>query len=145
MKKTGALIATLGVGLILGLFLVSGCSIDGSKQAAAEATARVTERDFRISAPGRLPAGQVKLAVTNRGPDAHELILVRETGRHLTLRPDGLTVNEDKIENQEAGGLEPADPTTRDLTVDLKPGAYVMLCNMSGHYMAGMRHRCVVR
>jgi uncharacterized cupredoxin-like copper-binding protein len=143
--KFARLIAILGFGLALGVLSLSGCSLDGSKPAAAAATARVTERDFHISAPTRLPAGKVTLAVTNRGPDAHELIVVRRTSRVLPLRRDGLTVNEERIASQEAGGLEPSDPTTRDLTVDLKPGTYVMFCNMSGHYMGGMHHRFVVR
>jgi uncharacterized cupredoxin-like copper-binding protein len=143
--KTGALIATLVAGLALGLLGVSGCALDGSKNAAAEASAAVTERDFHISAPAQLAAGQVKLAVTNRGPDAHELIVVRQTGGRLPLRPDGLTVNEEKIARQEIGSLEPSDPKTRDLTIDLKPGRYVMFCNMSGHFMGGMHHRFVVR
>jgi hypothetical protein len=143
--KTGGLIATLGVGVALGLFLVSGCSLDGSGPASADVTGRVTERDFHISAPSQLPAGRVKLAVTNRGPDAHELIVVRETGGPLPLRPDGLTVNEERISKREAGSLEPSDPTTRDLSLDLKPGRYVMFCNMSGHYMGGMHHQFTVR
>ena len=143
--KTGGLIATLGLGLALGLFVVSGCSLDGSKQASAEVTARVTERDFHIEGPARLPSGKVNLAVTNRGPDAHELIVVRQSNGRLPLRPDGLTVNEEKIENRQVGSLEPADPGRRDLTVDLRPGKYVMFCNMAGHFMGGMHRRFVVR
>jgi uncharacterized cupredoxin-like copper-binding protein len=143
--RTACLIATLGAGLALGLFSISGCALDSSQQAAAEATARVTEHDFHISAPAQLPAGKVNLAVTNRGPDAHELIVVRQSAGRLPLRPDGLTINEERIANREVGSLGPSDPTTRDLAIDLKPGHYVMFCNMSGHFMAGMHHRFVVR
>jgi len=41
----------------------------------------VTERDFTIKAsPKRVPAGDVVFQARNLGPDAHELIVVREGG-----------------------------------------------------------------
>ena len=46
-----------------------------------ERTVRISERDFRIKAPARLAAGNVRLEVTNRGPVAHELIVVRSEGQ----------------------------------------------------------------
>lgn len=145
--KVGTLLAILGASVAVAVLAVSGCALDGSQKAAAEATAGVTERDFHISAPAQLPAGEVDFAVTNRGPDAHEFIVVRKAADRprLPLRADGLTVNEEKIAHREVGSLEPSDPTTRHLTVDLKPGTYEMFCNMDGHYMAGMHHQFVVR
>jgi uncharacterized cupredoxin-like copper-binding protein len=136
---------TLGASLAVALLTVSGCSIDGSQNASGAASARVTERDFHITAPKTLPAGRLTLAVTNRGPDAHELIVVRKPVGPLPLRRDGLTVNEEKMTPSEVGTLEPSDPTTRQLRLDLKPGTYVMFCNMAGHYMGGMHHQFVVR
>jgi uncharacterized cupredoxin-like copper-binding protein len=90
-------------------------------------------------------AGDVRLAVTNRGPDAHELIVVRLRGMRLPLRRDGLTVDEDALEPEIAGALEPAQPTTRTLDVHLAPGRYILLCNMAGHYLGGMHATLVVR
>src|SRR5882724_6219066 len=115
----------------LGALALSGCAIDGSQKAAGEPSVNVSERDFHISAPRRLPAGEVNLSVTNRGPDAHELIVVREHGQRLPIRSDGITVNEEKIASDEAGGLEPADPGVRRLKLHLSPGTYVMFCNMA--------------
>jgi uncharacterized cupredoxin-like copper-binding protein len=133
------------LGLALGALALSGCAIDGSQKAAGQPTVNVSERDFHISAPRRLPAGVVNLSVTNRGPDAHELIAVRERGQQLPIRSDGITVNEEKITSEEAGALEPADPGVRQLKLDLRPGTYVLFCNMAGHYKAGMRRTVVVR
>ena len=60
--------------------------------------------------------------------------------------PDGLTVDEEAVERSEPGSLEPGAPgAVRDLTVQLKPGRYILFCNMEGHYMAGMHTELVVR
>jgi uncharacterized cupredoxin-like copper-binding protein len=109
-------------------------------------TLRVIERDFSIKAPKRVRAGDVELVVHNRGPASHELIVVREGRGDLPLRSDGLTVDEEALEKRETGTLEPDKVgTTRKLDVHLAPGRYVLFCNMSGHYLGGMRTVLVVR
>jgi hypothetical protein len=143
--KTLTVWAALGACSALGALAISGCAIDGSQKAAGEPIVNVSERDFRISAPRQLPAGEVNLSVTNRGPDAHELIVVRKDARNLPIRTDGLTVNEEKITSDEAGALEPSDPTVRGLKLHLRPGTYEFFCNMAGHYKAGMHRTVVVR
>ena len=105
----------------------------------------VTERDFSINLATRhVSAGTVDFRVTNRGPDAHELIVVRAPERDLPLRTDGITVSEERLTKATVGTLEPGDPgSVRDLRVELRRGRYVLLCNMSGHFMGGM-HAVVV-
>jgi len=126
--------------------LLSGC---GSTGASAKTTPRVVgvaEKDFHISAPSTLKAGEYTLRVHNEGPTDHELIIAPSRTGSLPLRPDGLTVNEEAIEREEPGSLDPGAPgAVRDLTVTLKPGRYVLFCNMEGHYMAGMHTDLVVQ
>jgi uncharacterized cupredoxin-like copper-binding protein len=127
------------------VFAVAGGFATGRKGARV-ATLRVSERDFRITAPQQARAGDVKLRVQNSGPDSHELIVVRITGAGLPLRRDGLTVDEDAVEHETPGSLEPGEPgTTRELSLHLQPGRYELLCNMTGHYMGGMHSVLVVR
>jgi len=96
-------------------------------------------RDFHISAPKHLGPGDVVFTVDNRGPDNHEFILVRVGGAPLPFRPDGMTVDEDAVERQTVGALEPGEPgSVRLLRVHLAPGRYEFFCNMSGHYLGGM-------
>ena len=128
----------------LALLAFAGCGSGGPKADAHATLLRVTERDFRISAPRHVHSGDLLLSVHNRGPDAHELIVVRE-GSRLPLRSDGTTVSEEKLEPVIAGALEPGHPgSTRKLRLHLAPGSYVLFCNMSGHYLGGMHAKLVV-
>jgi uncharacterized cupredoxin-like copper-binding protein len=113
---------------------------------AGASVVRVTERDFQIAvATSRVAAGSVVVRVTNKGPDQHELIVVRDNGR-LPLRADGMTVDEESLAKQIVGALEPGPPgDVRELRLTLAPGRYLLLCNMYGHYMAGMHAGLLVR
>ena len=107
---------------------------------------RVTERDFHISAPHRVAAGDVDVTVVNKGPDDHELIVMRARNARLPLRSDGVTVNEEQLEPETQPSLEPGPPgSKRTFRLHLRPGYYVLLCNMAGHFMAGMHTVLVVR
>lgn len=101
----------------------------------------VIEKSFAIYLNrSSIPAGQVEFDLTNMGPDEHEFVVFKTdlaSGR-LPVQ-DGQVVENDsaltKIGEQEKF------PTgeTRTLTLNLKPGHYVVLCNLPGHYEQGMR------
>ena len=131
--KAACALALLAAGLAGG-----GCSTQEPASAAATSNAKVVERDFHIKAPEHLAPGNVHLVVRNRGPVAHELIVVRSDGQLLPLRADGLTVDEDAVEDRTPVALEPGEPGVRTVDVSLSPGRYVMFCNMAGHFMGGM-------
>jgi uncharacterized cupredoxin-like copper-binding protein len=127
--------------------VAAGCG-GSSNDSSPAAVVTISERDFAIKAPTEtVPAGEVVLRAVNRGPDAHELIVVRaDSPVLLPLRGDGLGVDEDAVKHATAGALEPGAPgTVRDLRVRFKPGRYVLFCNMSGHFMGGMHTTLVVR
>jgi len=133
--------------LSLVLFAVAAAGCGGSSASPTATALTVRERDFAITLPIRtLAAGDVVLRDVNRGPDAHELIVVRaDSAAALPLRHDGLTVDEDALEKATVGALEPDGAgTVRDLRVRLKPGRYVLFCNMSGHFKGGMHTTLVV-
>jgi len=127
--------------LLVGL-LIAGCG----SAARGPAPVRVVERDFRIAAPAQVRAGEVSLAIRNRGPVAHELIMVKVGRAPLPLRADGLTVDEDAVEARTAATLEPQQAGHETIVhARLSPGRYELFCNMSGHYRGGMRTQLVVR
>jgi uncharacterized cupredoxin-like copper-binding protein len=104
----------------------------------------VAERDFAIKAPREIAPGEVQISVDNKGPAAHEFIVVRSDGAPLPLRKDGLSMDEDSVEDRIVAALEPQAPGTHEIDATLTPGRYVLLCNMSGHLMSGMKRTLVV-
>ena len=136
------------LGALLALVLAggaTGCASTGPRPVSR--TIRVVERDFKIDAPQTVRAGDVTVMLHNKGPEAHELLLVRvQPLAALPLRADGMTVDEDALESVTVGALEPGPPgSVRRIHVHLKPGSYELLCNMSGHFMGGMSTRMVAR
>jgi uncharacterized cupredoxin-like copper-binding protein len=135
MRRAARCGALLCAPLLVGV--AAACSGSVARHAGAPVVS-VTERDFKIVAPKHVPAGDVVFRIHNKGPDAHELIVVR-ADRALPLRADGITADEELLEPRIPGSLEPGSPGTRELKVHLAPGRYELICNMSGHYLGGMR------
>jgi uncharacterized cupredoxin-like copper-binding protein len=98
--------------------------------------------DFKLSTKtAKVPSGYVTFRIRNVGPSTHEFVVDRTDvmADALPLRANAITVNEDSKELDAAGEL--ADirlGATRDLTLKLKPGHYVLYCNLEGHYRGGM-------
>jgi uncharacterized cupredoxin-like copper-binding protein len=131
--------------LAIALLAISGCS-SGQPARAPGKEIRVAERDFKIAvARKRVPAGDYTLVVHNKGPDSHELIVIKAQSPRLPLRREGMTVDEDSLVPFIPGLLEPEAPGTHSLKVHLTPGRYELICNMSGHYFGGMRAQLVVQ
>ena len=125
--------------------LAIGVAAPGGGATAPAAAVRVTEKDFRITAPRSVIGGNLLLTVVNKGPDNHELLVVRTIGARLPLRSDGLTVDETALRRVKQSSLEAGPPgSTRTLQLQLPPGRYVLFCNMSGHFLAGMHTELVV-
>ena len=98
--------------------------------------------DFKLSTKTtKVPAGYVTFRIRNTGPSTHEFVVDRTdvAADALPLRANDITVDEDSKQLHAAGELaEIRLDTTRDLTLDLKPGHYVLFCNLEGHYRGGM-------
>ena len=107
------------------------------------------EHDFRLVASKTvLPPGTVTFHVENHGPSTHEFVVDETFYRAdaLPLEKSGLQVNEASARLHTADSLgEIRVGTTRDLTMKLTPGHYVMFCNLEGHYLGGMHFAFEVR
>lgn len=90
-----------------------------------------------------VPAGKITFHALNQSTDlVHELLVVRpKRGQTaLTLPYDGkkAEVVESRVDRVgEISDLRPGASGT--VTLDLKPGSYILLCNQPGHYKAGMQ------
>lgn len=104
------------------------------------------------AAPSTVPAGDVSLRVTNTGTLSHEVVVLPLTqGQSVGQRPVGADGKVDEAgsigeASRTCGadaGEESADPgiapgATGSTTLNLRPGRYELLCNIAGHYGAGM-------
>jgi uncharacterized cupredoxin-like copper-binding protein len=117
------------------VLLAAGC---GGGHRRALPVVSITERDFHISVPHVVPAGDVRIVLTNKGPVTHELIMVHAARGRLPRRADGFTINEELLQHRLVGAFERAGPGTRELVVHLTRGRYVIFCNMAGHAASGM-------
>jgi uncharacterized cupredoxin-like copper-binding protein len=81
-------------------------------------------------------AGTVTFEVENTGAMPHELVVLR-----TDVAADKLPMAEGGVakEDGRVGGVEQMAPGSEPmyLTMDLEPGAYVLLCNVPGHYGLG--------
>ncbi len=138
-------------GRLLGLLAVvllgsTACSLLTGGIRNGLASLKVSERDFRITAPRYVRAGDLRLQVRNEGPGTHDLFVVRFAGEHLPLRPDGFTVNEGALRRVTVVTFEDSGPGGhREAVVRLAPGRYILFCNMAGHYLGGMYTTVIVR
>lgn len=83
-------------------------------------------------------AGSVTFAVSNDGAVPHEFLVIR-----TDLAPDALPKNGGAVDE---GALDVVGKSeellggeSEDVTAELTPGSYVLICNISGHYDLGMR------
>jgi uncharacterized cupredoxin-like copper-binding protein len=109
----------------------------------------VDERDFAIHlSEVTLAPGQYVFVDKNHGPSPHELVLWKtaDAADRLPLRTNR-RVNEDSPTLASAldsgSSLNPGE--TRLLTTTLDPGHYVIVCNLPGHYVAGMHADITVK
>jgi uncharacterized cupredoxin-like copper-binding protein len=93
-----------------------------------------------VAAPATARAGKVTFDVTNASSDmVHEMLIapVRDTSKPLRFIADERRVDEEA--SGDLGEVSELDPgQSGALTLTLRPGTYILFCNVPGHYMAGM-------
>ena len=98
-------------------------------------------QSMRISVDrGTAPAGRITFRTINQSKDQiHELLVVRMRPGEATLPYDEKEqeVVEKRIDRRgEIDKLKPG--ASRAMTLNLKAGSYLLICNEPGHYKAGM-------
>jgi len=106
-----------------------------------------------ISTPATVPAGQVSFRAYDAGRLNHELVVLPLAGGQIPgqrqIDPDG-TVDEagslgeasrscgTGAGDEASGGSGIAPGAVGGISINLAPGRYELICNMPGHYGAGM-------
>jgi uncharacterized cupredoxin-like copper-binding protein len=92
------------------------------------------------------PAGKVSFLITNAGTMGHEMVVLKTDQPADSFPITGFEGEPNRF-NEDAKGLtnvgETGDPamkpgTSMMLTRDLAEGHYAIVCNLNGHYAAGM-------
>lgn len=100
-----------------------------------------------LASPGVVPAGTVSLRVVNQGAWTHELVVLPlEAGRAAGARTVGTDGQVDETgslgEASRSCGAGEGDGISAGATgwvaLTLQPGRYELVCNLPGHYQAGM-------
>lgn len=130
---------------------LASCGSDDAKPAAATPAAggagarhalTVDASEFHF-APATLKArsGKVTISMRNDGKTAHELVVLK-----TDAAPGALDVSGGRVSEKDSVGeiSETKAGATASTTLDLKPGSYVYVCNIPGHYADGMRGRLTV-
>jgi uncharacterized cupredoxin-like copper-binding protein len=97
--------------------------------------------------PGEVKAGKVTFRVKNTSKDTiHEMIVLylAEPGKPLPYVQAENRVDEEKAGDR--GEVSELDPgKSGKLTIELKPGKYLLICNVPGHFAAGMWSELTVK
>ena len=109
---------------------------------ASKLTIKMSEFAFDPKDP-TASAGKVKITAPNVGKVEHELVLFKTNRDAGSFKVSGGRVNEDALEKtpgiKDVGEIADVEPgETKSATFKLAAGNYVMICNVAGHYQAGM-------
>jgi uncharacterized cupredoxin-like copper-binding protein len=109
--------------------------------AMASSGAKMSMASFSVKAmPQHIKAGKVTFKVTNASKDTiHEMIVspVKDPSKPLPYDAANGKVNEDQAGH--LGEVSELDAgKSGELTLTLKPGTYILYCNIPGHFDGGM-------
>jgi uncharacterized cupredoxin-like copper-binding protein len=131
--------ATVAIGMALAGVLMAG----GVQAATTVNVSLIGEGSGAMSIKvdqAQIPAGEVTFNVENTAlTEEHEMVVVRVASAKAELPYDATKqrVIEGKVKSMgEVSDLKAG--STGKLTTTLKPGTYRLICNVKGHYMAGM-------
>jgi hypothetical protein len=96
--------------------------------------------EWTVDVVGTVRAGKTTFTIANTGTIAHELLVFKSD-----LKPSAYPTNAAGGIKEEGGGvalvsdganIDPGGSQSR--TIDLAPGTYLFVCNIPGHFKAGM-------
>jgi len=142
----GGRLAVLGVAIaVASLALVAapaGAAVGAKKKTGTPVvvevgdTAGTTAPMTMTVTPASVPAGKVTITVKNSGTVIHEMVILKTDTPY-----DQLPVVKDTVNEAASVGEVSNIPKgkSKSGTFTLKPGKYVLVCNIKKHYGLGMR------
>ena len=128
----------IAVAVLLVLAVPAAASASSSAESSATASTVKTQLMEWMVMPSRsrVPAGKVTFVATNSGKAKHNLVVLK-----TNLAPSKLPMAGSKAKEVGLVGKTPVfgPKQTKELTLTLRAGRYLLICNVPAHYMAGMR------
>lgn len=147
-RKTPIRAVTIAAAVALLALFASACGGDNNGETTATTGGQTTAAGGPGDVTGTLseykialdktsaPAGKVTFTVTNAGKITHEFVVIKTNKAPGDLPMEGPEASEKGA----VGEIEPdelAPGKTATKSFNLKPGKYVIICNIPGHYMKG--------
>jgi uncharacterized cupredoxin-like copper-binding protein len=86
--------------------------------------------------PGSVKAGKTTITFKNAGTKVHEVVVLKTDTPAGNLK---VGANHEVSEDASVGEDSETDPgKTKSTTINLKPGSYILVCNIERHYQKGM-------
>jgi uncharacterized cupredoxin-like copper-binding protein len=99
--------------------------------------------DFKVAPSAKSVAhGRVTFRVKNAGGMEHELVVIKTSRKAASLPTSS---GGKASERGSVGEVELGAGKSKSLTLNLKKGHYALICNVAGHYKAGMHADLTVR
>lgn len=122
-------VAATGAAALAAAILVPAIGADAASSVSVKLS------DFKIATSAKSAQhGKVKFVVANKASMEHELVVIKTNTKAAKLK----IVNGKASEKGSVGEVELAGHKTKTLSLNLKKGHYALICNVGGHYMAGM-------
>ena len=119
------------------LCVLAALGAGGLALASQKSSVSVTEKEFKITpSVSKAKAGSVTFTVKNIGHLSHEFLVLETSTPASKLKTKGAVAVVTGLQGKIAS-FKPGK--TKTLTLTLKPGHYVLICNIPGHYQAGQR------
>ena len=128
--------------VIIGGMFLTGCSSNtesNAKPAVQTVKGTLTDTSIRLSSSS-VSSGKVTFAITNNGTLEHEFVVLKTdlAPDAVHMQSDAEKVDED-MSGENVGEVEGiASGETKELSLSLQPGKYLLICNLPGHFQAGM-------
>jgi uncharacterized cupredoxin-like copper-binding protein len=123
---------------------LSGCGV-GGVGGAPQVAVTLDEYHVKLSESSG-SSGKVTFKVHNGGHEKHEFVVLKTDLDAANLPEEASKVKEDADGIAHVGEIDGVDAAQdKSLTIDLKPGTYVFVCNIPGHAHQGMVARFTVQ
>lgn len=111
----------------------------GSAGGGAAGTVAVSLTDNMVTlGAANVAPGKVTFSVKNTGSVVHSLVVLKTNLTHDKIPADPQDASRADERGKVAGSGQIAAGETKEFTVDLSSGKYVVMCNEPAHYLVGM-------